>query len=89
MEKSVLETIRSEYSKLPMAERKIADFILEHPTEINDKNVSQLAKLGNVSDATVVRFCKHLGYRGFISLLFFWRTTMGKLRRNAKRMRSC
>ncbi|MCI8319413.1 MAG: MurR/RpiR family transcriptional regulator [Lachnospiraceae bacterium] len=84
MEKSVLETIRSEYSKLPMAERKIADFILEHPTEINDKNVSQLAKLGNVSDATVVRFCKHLGYKGFHQFAIFLANDNGKIAEERK-----
>lgn len=84
MEKSVLETIRSEYSRLPTAERKIADFILEHPTEINDKNISQLAKLVNVSDATVVRFCKHLGYKGFHQFTIFLANENGKIAEERK-----
>jgi DNA-binding MurR/RpiR family transcriptional regulator len=31
-------------------------------------NVSELANYSNVSDATVIRFCKHIGYQGYYQL---------------------
>ena len=43
-EKSVLEVIRENYSKIYTAERKVASYVLNHPTEAVDINVAQLAR---------------------------------------------
>nr|MBO2485199.1 MurR/RpiR family transcriptional regulator [Bacillota bacterium] len=63
-EQSPLEVIRAHYPKLFPAEQKVAAFILEHPEEAVDANVSELANLSGVSEATVVRMCKRVGYEG-------------------------
>lgn len=63
--KAVLEVIRENYGKIFSAEKKVADFVLDHPQEAVDANVSELAKSSGVSDATVVRMCHHLGYKGY------------------------
>lgn len=67
-EKTVLETIRDNYTDIFAAERKVADFILENPRRAVDANVSELAGLSGVSDATVVRLCKHIGYKGYYQM---------------------
>ena len=63
-EKSVLLTIEENYDKLFPAEKKIADFIVRNPEQSVQANVSELANLSKVSDATVIRMCKHLGFEG-------------------------
>lgn len=50
---------------LTNSESKIARFVLENYDETLDCNVSELADKAGVSDASVVRFCKSLGYKGF------------------------
>ena len=47
-------------------EKKVIDGILNIPTEeIIYLSISDLATRLNVADATLVRFCKKLGYNGF------------------------
>ena len=48
-----------------VAERKIASFIKENMDKAVHCTLLELAELIGVSDATVVRFCKSLGYKGF------------------------
>lgn len=64
-EKSVFEVIKENYSKIYTAERKVASYVLAHQTEVVDINVAQLASKSGVSDATVIRMCHHLGYKGY------------------------
>ena len=54
-EKSVLEVIKENYGKIYTAERKVASYVLAHPTETININVAQLARRSGVSDATVIR----------------------------------
>jgi RpiR family carbohydrate utilization transcriptional regulator len=65
---TVIERIKEQYENIFMAERKVADFILENPEKAVDSNVSQLANLSGVSDATVVRLSKRLGYHGYYQM---------------------
>ena len=67
-EKSVLEVIKENYGKIYTAERKVASYVLAHPTETININVAQLARRSGVSDATVIRMCHHLGYEGYYQL---------------------
>lgn len=66
--KSVIETIKENYDQIFSSEKKIADFILGFPELAVNANVSELANYSNVSDATVIRFCKHIGYQGYYQL---------------------
>lgn len=65
LDKPVLDVIRDNYNEIFSAEKKVADFVLENPQEAVNATVSELAKLSSVSDATVVRMCHHLGYKGY------------------------
>lgn len=66
--KTVLETIKENYVHIFLAEKKVADFILENPEKAVNANVSELANYSGVSDATVIRLCKHIGYQGYYQL---------------------
>jgi len=65
LDKPVLDVIRDKYVKIFSAEKKVADFVLNHPQDAVNSNVTQLAKRSGVSDATVTRMCRHLGYKGY------------------------
>ena len=65
---TVWENIKRHYSELFAAEAKVADFILNNPERAMECNVSETAEQSGVSDATVVRFCKRIGYVGFYQL---------------------
>jgi len=66
--KSVIETIKEYYEQMFSAEKKVADFILTNPEKAVQTNVSELADLSDVSDATVIRMCKHIGYQGYYQM---------------------
>ena len=55
----------SSYDTFFEAEKKIADYILEHKSEIIDMTVAELALASGTSDATVSRFCRRCGFNGF------------------------
>ena len=64
----VIDTIKENYQQMFSAEKKVADYILQNPERTVSANVSELAELSGVSDATVIRMCKHLGYQGFYQM---------------------
>jgi len=67
-DKTVIESIKENYDQIFMAEKKVADFILENPEKAVNANVSKLANLSDVSDATVIRLCKRIGYQGYYQM---------------------
>lgn len=62
---SVSGVLCSSYDSLFEAEKKIADYILGHKSEIIDMTVAELALASGTSDATVSRFCRRCGFNGF------------------------
>jgi len=52
---------------LRKSERKVADFVLSDPASVLDMRIIDLANRAQVSEPTVVRFCRALGYDGFQS----------------------
>lgn len=46
-------------------ERMILEYILENRSEIPQLSIKDLAQKSHTSDASVLRFCKSLGYRGY------------------------
>ena len=79
MDKEVLEVIRENHEKFFSAEKKVADFVLQNPQKAVDSNVSQLAKHSGVSDATVVRMCHHIGYKGYYQFRITLARDLGKI----------
>lgn len=48
-----------------MKKKKIADYILENPEKIIHSTINELAEDLGVADATVFRFCKRIGFKGY------------------------
>lgn len=46
------------------AEKRVAEYLRAHGKEVISMPLSEISHACNVSDATVVRFCRHLGYKG-------------------------
>ncbi|QAS53374.1 MurR/RpiR family transcriptional regulator [Halobacillus litoralis] len=63
--KHVINRIRSSYSQFSEKEKLIADYILENRDEIVHSTINQVADDLMVADATVFRFCKRLGFKGY------------------------
>lgn len=62
---TVLEQISNEYYNLTSAEKKTADFVLSHLQETQYMSITELSEASGVAEATVSRFCRRLGYRGY------------------------
>lgn len=57
--------IKSSYSDFSDKEKKIADYIINNPKEIIHSTINQVAEDLNVAEATVFRFCKRIGFKGY------------------------
>ncbi|MBN6074803.1 MurR/RpiR family transcriptional regulator [Aggregatibacter actinomycetemcomitans] len=62
---NVLSTISALYQSLTKTEKKIADVISQSPEMVMQYSLSELASNLNVGEATFVRFCRTLGFKGF------------------------
>ena len=51
--------------RLTQREKKIVDFIRENGDSFLNDTITDFSEKVGVSDATIVRFCKHLGYKGY------------------------
>ncbi len=63
-----LARMRAAYPSLPPSERKVVDFILTNFEEVLRMTLAELAQHSGVSDATVVRLCRSLGFNNFLEL---------------------
>src|SRR3989339_602570 len=57
--------LRGLYPSLKTALRKVADVILREPEMAIYASVNEVAAVATVSEATVMRFCRILGFKGF------------------------
>lgn len=64
-ERSFLTRVRSALPSLHPAERRLGEFVCDFPGELASYNGQELAKLANVSKATVSRFVRRLGYETY------------------------
>jgi hypothetical protein len=63
-----LVRVRGVYPSLNRAARQVADHILADPERVIRASVSEVAASSRVSDATVVRLARLLGFRGYQDL---------------------
>ena len=61
----ILDEVRRLRGDLKRSEGQIADLVLSDPRRVLDLNVTSLAQAAEVSEATVVRFCRSVGCGGF------------------------
>ena len=62
---NVFEKISSEYYSLTASEKKTADFVLANQGATQYMSISELADACGVAEATISRFCRRLGYKGY------------------------
>lgn len=63
--KSPIFLINNRYNSLRNSEKRVADYTQNHMDEVVILSLQGLAKRCETSDATVLRFCRSLGYLGF------------------------
>ncbi len=51
--------------EMPVAEKRLAEFVLDFPGDIASYTASELAELAEVSNSTISRFVRRLGYAGY------------------------
>jgi DNA-binding MurR/RpiR family transcriptional regulator len=66
--KGGLISIQESLPSLKPSERKVAQYILDHPEEVVNLSVQKLAERTNVSEATVIRLSRSLNCKGFQDL---------------------
>ena len=62
---SVTDLIQERRDSLSPTEQKIADYILKNTPKVVHFTVKDLAGASDVSEATVIRMCQHVGFTGF------------------------
>lgn len=63
-----LVSIQAALDELKPSERKVAEYILEHPEEVVKLSVQRLAEQSGVSEATVIRLARSLNMKGYQEL---------------------
>jgi len=63
----LFDQIKRAEDRLRRSERKVADYVLAEPQTALSLGISALAAASGVSDPTVLRFCRALGFDGFQS----------------------
>lgn len=61
----ILDTIGALHNSLTKTEKKIAATILASPELFSQSSLSELAQQLDVGEATFIRFCRTIGFRGF------------------------
>jgi len=67
---NTIERIKFYVNDLRNSEQKVANYIAQHPFKIIETTISELAKMSNSSEATIVRACKNMSFHGFQDLKF-------------------
>ena len=62
-----INRIKENRDALRKSERRVADFILDNPTSIINMRIVDVASSAEVSEPTVIRFCRAVGFDGFHS----------------------
>lgn len=63
--KRIGSLIKLRRNQLSAAEKRVADYIEENPQPVTGMGVVELARNTGVSQPTVIRFCRKLGFNGF------------------------
>lgn len=76
---NILIKIRDMKENLTPVERLVAEYILANMEEIPHLSIKSLAKLSKTSDASVLRFCKTMGYSGYRSFIVSISAALGSM----------
>lgn len=80
---SVFTKINDEYYQLTASEKKTADYVMAHQREAQFMSISELAEASSVAEATVSRFSRRLGYKGFNAFKLALANSAARMRTDA------
>jgi DNA-binding MurR/RpiR family transcriptional regulator len=63
-----LVRLKEVFQELNPSEKKVAEYILIHPTHMIELSIAQLAEHSGASQAAIVRLCKSMGIKGYQDL---------------------
>ena len=61
----ILERIHGAYYQLTATEKRVADYVLSQPAQVQYMSITQLADECGTAEATISRFCRSLKLKGF------------------------
>lgn len=64
----VLPEIKTIYDSLTNAEKRVADVVLHNARQVIFLSISELGDLARAGDATVLRFCRKIGFQSYQAL---------------------
>lgn len=71
MKENVCFRIEEKYSRLRMSEKKVADYVLSNIKKVKQFSLEELSVVSGVSQPTVVRFVKALGFKGYREFKYY------------------
>ena len=81
---NILIKIRDMKESLTPVEKLVAEYILENLEDIPHLSIKNLAQLTKTSDASVLRFCKTMGYTGYRSFIVSISASLGSMDEDEK-----
>ncbi len=75
--RGILLKIKQALPSLAEQERKVGEYVLEHPHETVGCSITRLADACGASNTTVSRFCRHLGVQGYRQFKIALATDLG------------
>lgn len=75
---AVQNRIRARWAELPAATLRVAQVVLDEPRLVLDLPINELAERAGTSAATVTRFCRQVGYSGYVALRMSIATEVGR-----------
>jgi DNA-binding MurR/RpiR family transcriptional regulator len=75
---AVHNRIRARWDDLPAATLRVAQVVLDDPRLVLDLPINELAERAGTSAATVTRFCRQIGYSGYVALRMSVATEVGR-----------
>jgi DNA-binding MurR/RpiR family transcriptional regulator len=70
--------IRALLPSLPPASRQVAEYVLAYPAEVAASTITELSHASGVSEASTLRFCRAIGFRGYPELRLALATELGR-----------
>jgi len=64
---NLLHKIKEKRPALRKSEARVADYVLQHPSDIIGMRIVDLAASAEISEPTIIRFCRAIGFDGFKS----------------------
>lgn len=84
--KNYIIKLKDNISKLAPGERKIAEYLLNNPDDLNGLSSKNMSMIVGVAQSSISKFCKKMGAKGFselkLSLLLEHNKTKVEIKRN-------